>query len=314
MSLSGGPQTRRGAAEGALPDTVLARIRFGTQAAGDDPREACVPLSPIDADFAELWLAQAPVSGGQDGAIAYSCDGHTLFGQLQLSGDEARDIERAAERAYRELLRVTRARGYPHLLRAWNYFDGVTQGEGDAERYRRFCVGRRRAIDAPGYETSLPAATVIGASLPGLWLCFFASKSPGAAVENPRQTSAYRYPRQYGPASPSFARAMRIGPGLLVSGTAAIVGHETRHRGDVARQAEEMLANVRALLARAEADGSSPLRASLLRLYVRRRDDAAQVAAIVRAVLGADAALAVLHGEICREDLLTEIEGVFTPA
>src|SRR3546814_12468443 len=61
----------------------------------------------------------------------------------------------------------------------------------------------------------LPAATAIGRCddarvVQVYWL---AARTPGMPVENPRQVSAYRYPRQYGPQQPSFARAMLPPPG-----------------------------------------------------------------------------------------------------
>src|SRR3546814_7354125 len=69
------------------------------------------------------------------------------------------------------------------------------------------------------------------------WL---AARTPGTPVENPRQVSAYRYPRQYGPQQPSFARAMLPPPGsampLLLSGTASVVGHATAHVGELLAQ------------------------------------------------------------------------------
>src|SRR3546814_7749099 len=49
----------------------------------------------------------------------------------------------------------------PHLLRVWNYLDAITFGDGDAERYREFCVGRARGLG--DFDTNaLPAATAIG--------------------------------------------------------------------------------------------------------------------------------------------------------
>jgi hypothetical protein len=57
--------------------------------------------------------------------------------------------------------------------------------------------------------------------------------------------SAYDYPRQYGPAAPSFSRAaLTPDPLLLISGTASIVGHASVHLGDVTAQLEETLANL----------------------------------------------------------------------
>src|SRR3546814_1451833 len=91
----------------------------------------------------------------------------------------------------------------PHLLRVWNYLDAITFGDGDAERYREFCVGRARGLG--DFDThALPAATAIGRCddarvVQVYWL---AARTPGTPVENPRQVSAYRYPRQYGPQQP----------------------------------------------------------------------------------------------------------------
>src|SRR5690606_13908351 len=129
---------------------------------------------------------------------------------------------------YRSLTRFVAGSDYPYKLRAWNYLDAITQGEGDAESYRRFCVGRARGLGDFDAST-LPAATAIGRcdqnrTIKVYWL---SARSPGTPVKNPRQVSAYRYPRQYGPQPPSFARAMLPLPGadmpLLLSGTAAVV-------------------------------------------------------------------------------------------
>ena len=74
------------------------------------------------------------------------------------------------------------------------------------------------------------------------------ARQPGSPLENPRQVSAWRYPRQYGPQAPSFARGMLAAPGsslpLLLSGTASVVGHATLHGEDTLRQLEETFANL----------------------------------------------------------------------
>jgi chorismate lyase / 3-hydroxybenzoate synthase len=145
------------------------------------------------------------------------------------------------------------------------------------------------------------------------WL---AARAPGIAVENPRQLSAYRYPRRYGPQPPSFARAM-LPPGnglpLLLSGTASVVGHETRHPDCVQAQLDETFANFDSLLGAAHR-----LRPSLpaafgpgtrLKAYVRDAAALAQVAADLDARLGGEVPRIVLHADICRRDLRVEIDG-----
>lgn len=303
---------------------TLAVFGFGRAAPHhDDPRYLRVVLEPHGiapgaAAPLEVWRGTAPVARGVEHGIAWAEDGALQFGALELdeSGD---DIERLGEIAYQRLLALTTARGYPHLLRIWNYLDDITLGDGDDERYRRFCVGRARGLGdvAPG---TLPAATAIGSAATGdgtrkLQVYWLASRTPGTPLENPRQVSAYRYPRVYGPQSPSFARAL-LPPGampLLLSGTAAVVGHESRHADCVATQLDETLANFDSLIAAARVQRPS-LPAQFgpdtrLKVYVRDRDELDEVVALLDARLGPDVPRIVLHAIVCRRELRIEIDG-----
>ena len=122
---------------------------------------------------------------------------------------DSRDIAAVAEQAYREAWQQLSANGHAHWLRTWTYFDDILQGEGDAERYRQFCLGRARGLPR---DAGFPAATVIGSASPGFWLWVIAARSPGQRFENPRQTPAWQYPREYGPQSPGFSRALWWAP------------------------------------------------------------------------------------------------------
>ena len=98
--------------------------------------------------------------------------------------------------------------------------------------------------------------------------------------------------------------AMR-GAGLVfVSGTASVVGHETKHVGDVARQLDETLVNLDAIV---RAAGASEM--LIAKVYVRRRDDYALIAARLREAMPRTQTM-FLHAELCRADLLVEIDGV----
>jgi len=313
-------------------DDVLAVFGFGAAAPEHaDPRYLRVALEPSGPAPYERWRGQAPVVRGTDGAIAWAEDGALQFGAIELDeigehderGDGRSDIGAAAEAAYRQLTAFTAKRGYPHLLRVWNYLDGITAGEGDDERYRQFCIGRASGLRAglgAVDPDALPAATAIGRvdGARRLQVYWLAARAPGTPLENPRQLSAYRYPRQYGPQPPSFARAMLPPAGsampLLLSGTAAIVGHESRHADSVATQLDETLANFDSLLAAAHARRPAlPLRFgphSRLKVYVRDRDEMAAVAALLDARLGPDVPRIVLHAAICRRELRIEIDGV----
>ena len=298
---------------------TLAVFGFGNDApVHEDPRYLRVPLQPHGTAPFEVWRTHGPVTHGRDGDIAWATDGQLLFGAIEINEREI-GIEAAAELAYAQLTAFLEHSATPQLLRIWNYLDAITLGDGDAERYRQFCVGRARGLG--DFDASrLPAATAIGRCddqriIQVYWL---AAREAGTPVENPRQVSAYRYPREYGKQSPSFARAMLPPPGgrmpLLLSGTASVVGHASRHEGELQAQIEETFANFDALL------GAARVRApnlpaqfgpgTRLKVYVRDRDDLPIVAAALDQRFGDRVPRVLLHAAICRRELGMEIDGV----
>jgi chorismate lyase/3-hydroxybenzoate synthase len=302
----------------ARSDT-LAVLGFGPDApSSDDPRYLRVPLQPHGAAPLETWRSRGPVTCGRDGELRWSEDGALQFGALEINeGDDG--IEAASAAAYARLCAFVRARGYPHLLRTWNYLDAITLGDGDDERYRRFCLGRAAGLGSFDHA-ALPAATAIGRrdGVRTLQVYWLAARVPGTPLENPRQVSAYRYPRQYGPQPPSFARAMlplaTADMPLLLSGTASVVGHESRHHDCIESQLAETFANFDSLIATARA-----LRPALpahfgagtrLKVYVRDLEQLPRVAAALDTQLGTTVPRILLHAAICRRELLVEIDGV----
>ena len=195
-------------------DDVLAVLGFGNEAPrNDDPRYLRVPLQPYGTTPFEIWRTRSPVRHGREGDIAWASDGELSFGVIEIDEREI-GIDAAAEKAYSRLLAFVGRSATPRLLRIWNYLDAITLGDGDAERYRQFCVGRARGMGDFDAST-LPAATAIGRCddervIQVYWL---SAREAGIPVENPRQVSAYHYPRQYGRQAPSFARAMLPPPG-----------------------------------------------------------------------------------------------------
>jgi chorismate lyase/3-hydroxybenzoate synthase len=193
----------------------------------------------------------------------------------------------------------------------------INAGEADAERYKQFSVGRARAFadaDAQSPGMPWPAATAVG-TLDGrrrLLVCWLAGTEAGDPVENPRQVNAYCHPRQYGPASPRFSRAMLAPEGtLLVSGTASIVGHDSLHVDDVTAQLEETLRNLDAVTAKAGLQRQArACRVPLLTVFLRRPGDAAWVAQRLRDHYRAEPRFVILDAAICRPELLLEIEAI----
>lgn len=257
----------------------------------------------------EEWWSPGPVQAGNIGALSWVAGPDILFAAWQQPDEE---LETSTEQAYVEIFAALRSLGYPHPLRIWNYFSRIHADECGLERYQAFCTGRARALEQLKVdEINMPAATAIGTQTPGLFVYLIAARKPGQPVENPRQVSAYHYPRTYSPDSPAFARATRLdtptGSQLLLSGTASIVGHQTRHIGDCAAQAREILANLRALQ-HAAGDGIPAL--NWLRVYLREAKDRDIVRATLAHHLRPMPTLQWIQGDVCRRDLLVEIEGV----
>ncbi len=299
-------------------DRLLALIRFGSPAAPPADQRVCViPLPELgNGATAEVWLGARPAQTGVLDGVHYADSGDALFLHLHLDESAPDALSPLTAAAYRRLFAAARARGYPHLLRIWNYFPAINQETGGLERYRAFCVGRHSALRAERaeLETHLPAASAIGTRAPGLRLYALAGRDPGVQIENPRQVSAFHYPTQYGPQSPSFSRAILKHWGerdchLYISGTASVVGHASQHL-DLMAQLDETLLNLAALIAQANRRTPTPPRPVLFRVYARPDLDPTPVRERIAQAFGPDIPLLFLRADICRQDLLIEIEGL----
>ena len=302
---------------------TLAEFHFGVGArANGDPRHIPVTLAQLGEDERiERWSTDAPVTTGTVRNLRFAHDGDYLFASMIVPAERCQDVERMTRSSYLHLDQLLRSQGYPYWLRAWNYLDDITAGEGEAERYRRFNAGRYSAVGlSTSVEHNLPAASALGSETGGFLLCCLAGKRPGVQIENPRQVSASLYPPRYGLRSPMFARAALVpngrGAQLLVSGTASIVGHESMHIGDPERQLEETARNFEALVdtaMRHDAAGkrASRVRLESLRVYLRDREHYARLLPRLRQLFAAEHEPLVLRADICRRDLLVEIEGTY---
>jgi chorismate lyase/3-hydroxybenzoate synthase len=295
----------------ALSPQTLAAFGFGGDAVGhDDPRWLRVALEPLGQGLAEVWEVDDTVTSGRDGDLRWSRGGGWLFAVVECQEGDHGGTEGAADHAYGLLSRLVADSDERHVQRIWNYLAAINEGTGDDERYKHFCTGRIRGM-GDVFAQGFPAATAIGHHAdPGLLQVYLlATDRPGTRVENPRQVSAWRYPRQYGRTPPSFARATLLPAGdvLAISGTAAVVGHASAHAGDIAAQLGETLRNLDALLETGGLPSGFDRRAPL-KVYVRHARDEA----VVRAFAGRhlpEAPLLLVHGDICRAELLVEIDG-----
>lgn len=283
---------------------------------GTAPQLSVLPVLPVlspGGPAVDAWLAGAPLRQGRSGDVQWQDDGHWAFGQIDLQGADT-DIEATAYRAYCDVFAALRDCGRPHPLRLWNYLPRINADGGGLERYRQFNIGRQRAFIDAGRDAfaGAPAACALGTAAGGLGVRFLAGNTAPRPLENPRQVPAWRYSSSFGPRAPTFSRAALADAGggqvaLFVSGTASIVGEHTVHAGDLRAQVHETLLNLRAVLAvaRTQCTAALPLQALACTIYLRH---AADLPAIGEALDALPDSI-VVQADVCRSDLLVEIEG-----
>jgi chorismate lyase/3-hydroxybenzoate synthase len=309
-----------------------------------DPRTFDLGLAPL-VDAANPWRqvvrGQRTVERVLVDGQPVATDGDYLFSTLAI--DATMPLAAATREAYAGLLQRVHAAGFPHLVRIWNYLPDINGGgEGDAEHYRQFCLGRFEAFTQVGRAPSYPAASALGLHGGSARVAVLAARIPAVPVENPKQVSAFRYPRQYGPASPSFSRASMLataaGKLLLVSGTAAITGHESMHIGDAAAQLRASIANIGIVVAAAEgprnvfgatpdamaademvademAADAAPMPAppqAQFRVYLRSAQDLPAVRAAFAESVRIPCSVEWLQADVCRRELLVEVEAALS--
>jgi enamine deaminase RidA (YjgF/YER057c/UK114 family) len=239
---------------------------------------------------------------------------------------------------FRQLKQRLKQAGVPmeNLIRTWLYLGSITGPEGDLERYMELNrartdsykgvrFGRKHAMAITG-QAVYPASTGIGMCGTGIAMSATAIATDRKDVfllplENPQQTPVYEYEKVYSPESPKFVRAMAeaIGDYLVIwiSGTASIVHSKTVHVGDPGKQADQTLTNIELLISHRNftRSGVQGVRATLqdlakLRVYVKRPQDYPVIRKVVEKRCGKSVPVIYVVADVCRSDLLVEMEGL----
>lgn len=284
---------------------------------GNDPRCYGCGLPSLTTEIHhEVWYSSGPVQTGIENGCHWSQNDEMLFAGLWVDESDFDSQHEAVYHAYNKLLSFIAEKGFPKIVRAWNYIPDINNGEGNLERYRQFCSARALAFTDCHYDwADYPSACAIGHRGDKSVIYFLSGKASIVHIENPRQKSAYHYPPEYGPASPSFARASlarwRSGSQLYISGTASIIGHKSYHRDDLNAQLQTTFDNIDTLLRNSahEAGLTKPPAMSLLKVYIREATDFPTVEQRVSQHFPGVPAL-YLQADICRSELLVEIDGL----
>ena len=225
--------------------------------------------------------------------------------------------------------------GFEQVLRTWFYLGNITESEGGIQRYKELNRARadfyrgiqfRCTASQPNIPQGVyPASTGIGMRGTGLVAGCVALQTQRddallLPLENPQQTPAYAYHPRHSPDSPKFSRGVALVLAdyitTWVSGTASVVHSVSHHPGDIRKQTEQTIENIRKLLS-AENFGFHGIKhpgaglrdLAKVRVYLKRSEDFPACKGICEKHFPNVPALYAV-ADVCRPELLVEIEGV----
>lgn len=293
-----------------------------------------------DENFVE-FVSEDAVITRHGGVCWYFC-------RQQDPGDLSANIYSQSLDSFQKLDKTYASLGVPfqNVVRTWLYLGNITEPTfnvqvGDTQRYKELNRARSdffREISffdgmlPEGYQgPKYPASTGIG----GVDDCVVISALgvtytdedhvKVVPLENPQQVPASAYGEEYSPKSPKFARAMAVSAeeadgtktgAIFVSGTASITDAESRYDGDPVLQTELTLDNIRVLIAEENLSrhgmpglGCGLNEMAAVRVYVKFERDYEAVRGVCERLMP-DVAKLYTFSDVCRPELLVEIEGV----
>lgn len=262
--------------------------------------------------------------------------------QADYDKNEPLCAEACARRCFEKLSRFLTYTdtSFDAVFRQWNYIGHilkvrVTDGK-TLQNYQVFNEVRGLFYETKKDKSQYPAATGIGMDYEGI--CIDAvivddteatkGKAPrNTALRSPVQTDAFRYGQAYlvgneeiDKKAPLFERGRclilsetpeeggtrAIG---MVSGTASIKGQDTIDKGDVVKQLQNTLRFIDDL---ANTMQEKDLRFDRARLYVKPNENTENLSEIFRLHYPQASCLSIVEADVCRPDLLVEIEADFS--
>lgn len=280
--------------------------------------EWVLEIHSLDEPDAEVVIREMPTAWGHYLRIEAADYCEIVAGGL--CGDDLHaPIYHQSLEAFEKVRRILAAEqmDWEDIVRQWNYLERITSFAQGSQRYQDFNDVRTQFYSTSRWTCGYPAATGIGTQAGGVQLDFNAVKG-GIRVtplDNDWQRAAHVYSdevlvsncREKG--TPKFERGKQVSgsvstQGLIyISGTAAIRG-EGSVEGDILAQTRITVENIQHLI-----DVESSASIEFLRVYLKNEEDAAAVREEMES-LCPGVPVTYLCADVCREELLIEIEGV----
>ena len=297
-------------------------------------------LVMIEAGFADTRQVQLQYSGA--GSERYcritagNCDEYWFPGLHGISGYHT--ISDAAMQAFIRLQQALgqAGLGFNEIVRQWNYVEQIFNFSGINDQlrqnYQQFNEVRGHFYSTYRTIAGFPAATGIGTLYHGVTIDCMAvtgnRKLKVVPVSNPRQVNSFLYAQsvlkgappgnQIRNQAPQFERARLMTDGstsrLFISGTASIIGQQTIGINDIKKQTLVTIDNLEQLTSNMNLKSCCPgltvfpEKYVYIRVYVKHEKDIPDVKALCLEHFG-QIPMSIVQADICRSDLLVEIEG-----
>ncbi len=249
-----------------------------------------------------------------------------LIGNVQSDfSSGCRENTETAFNSFENLL-IQAEMSFHSVIRQWNYIENIIGFDEGNQRYQEFNNLRAGFYDENFNRNGFPAATGIGMNMGGVIIEFVAVDAPEAVslpLNNPEQTAAHGYSEKVlvgkqaeMKATPKFERARYLElfgkKQIFISGTASIRGEKTKGVSDPVKQTEITIQNMQRLYSQEilSAITENSLRPVYghARVYVKNRKDFAAIKKTFKSYYG-NLPVVYIIADICRDDLLVEIEG-----
>lgn len=245
-------------------------------------------------------------------------DGRFLFGG-GIQGDVVNTgILLQSQEVFRMVEGLLQKENFPvnSIIRQWNYIEQITGLDGADQHYQIFNNARSEFYRQADWSNGYPAATGIGVNLGGILVdldaaVFIRPECYATPIDNKLQVAAHAYSDDVLVAAhkkkttPKFERAKSMtfdGHRLIyISGTAAIRGEDSLIGVGLEHQLHITMENVRQLT------GDTRLR--VLRVYLKEESFYEEAAQLLKEYK-LDIPISYLWADVCRDELLIEIEGI----
>jgi enamine deaminase RidA (YjgF/YER057c/UK114 family) len=304
----------------------------------EDQFTCALELTILNRKSSEVRLERKKYNGLSYSVVKYPEASEVYGGGLTANGKSSSILE-SAEYSFSLMEGILKSEqlSFAHVVRQWNYIEKILeinyQHQKLLQNYQVFNDVRSQYYSKNSFSHGYPAATGIGMYAGGVVLEFVAvDRSPEVkvvAIKNPRQMNAYPYSQEVlvgkpvnetaGKTSPKFERAKFVSfqnqAQVYISGTAAIIGQESILIKNAGEQTIITIENILQLISEMNLQNhnidlkADKLTLSYLRVYIKNSNNVEEVKGICEKYFPQVPTL-YLISDICRPELLVEIEGV----